>query len=452
MKIKHHLGKLMIIRCPKCKKILTKNEIKNHRCPECNSEIKITSTTSILRYATSSIPHEIADHYFPDSNLLDPDTPRVKIEPEYPQLRVNTNPRNFSILQNGGRLASKVAPDDSIDYEISETIGSGGMGIILKAKQKAIGRNVAIKLSESSNKLGFSNSQKLCTEAAITGRLEHPNIVPIYDLGLNEENNVFYAMKLVEGTPWCDIIDANSLQENIEILLAVCNGIAFAHSQGIIHRDLKPDNVMIGKFSEVLISDWGLAAGINDDSFAPRVSYEDAIAGTPAYMSPEMALGYEDKINETSDIYLLGAILFEVLTGQVPHSGDSIIQCISNAGKNIIEKPWINSELLKTAMKAMATKQEDRYQNVDEFKEAIRTHYESVKLSTKAKKILAQGTLSRDYGEILKAIIYFQNSLELWSDNGEAKKNLESAVNFLSDCAKKQGDENFIQKIASMLI
>ncbi len=441
----------MVIRCPHCRKVLSKSEIVNHRCPECNSEIKITSTTSVQRHGTTSIPKEIADQYFSNSHILDSDG-KKSIEQEYPQLKVNTNPRNFSILLKGTNICTKAAPDESIDYEISETIGSGGMGIILKAKQKAIGRDVAIKLADTSNKLTIENTQKLCTEAAITGRLEHPNIIPIYDLGLNEEQNVFYAMKLVDGTPWCDIIDANSLQENIEILLAVCNGIAYAHSQGIIHRDLKPDNVMIGKYSEVLVTDWGLAAGINDDSFAPRVSYEDAIAGTPAYMSPEMALGYEDKINHTSDIYLLGAILFEVLTGQVPHTGESIIQCISNAGKNVIEEPWIKSELLKTAMKAMSTEQSERYQSVEEFRDAISTHYESVRLSTKAKKILAQGKISRDFGEILKAIIYFQTSLEKWGDNEEAKKNLESAVNFLADCAKAQGDEKFIQKIASMLI
>ncbi len=441
----------MVIHCPHCRRVLTKSEIKNHRCPECNTEIKITSTTSVQRHGTTSIPREIANQYFSDSHILDDDGEKP-ITQEYPQLNVNTNPRNFSILLKGTNICTKIAPDESIDYEISETIGSGGMGIILKAKQKAIGRDVAIKLADTSNKLTIENTQKLCTEAAITGRLEHPNIIPIYDLGLNEEKNVFYAMKLVDGTPWCDIIDANSLQENIEILLAVCNGIAYAHSQGIIHRDLKPDNVMIGKYSEVLVTDWGLAAGISDDSFAPRVSYEDAIAGTPAYMSPEMALGYEEKIDHTSDIYLLGAILFEVLTGQVPHTGESIIQCISNAGKNVIEEPWIKSELLKTAMKAMSTDQSERYQSVEEFRDAISTHYESVRLSTKAKKILAQGKISRDFGEILKAIIYFQTSLEKWCDNEEAKKNLESAVNFLADCAKDQGDEKFIQKIASMLI
>ena len=442
----------MVIRCPNCKKVLSKIEIKNHRCPACNSEIKITSTTSVLRHATTSVPRRNPNSHFNEADILKPEKPKPIIEPETPELRVNTNPRNFSIKLEDTDVISNAAPKDSIDYEITETIGCGGMGIILKAKQKAIGRNVAIKLSESTKTLGKSYTQKLCTEAAITGRLEHPNIIPIYDLGLNEENNVFYAMKLVEGTPWCDIIDANSLQENIEILLSVCNGVAYAHSQGIIHRDLKPDNVMIGKFSEVLITDWGLAAGADDESFAPRVNYEDAIAGTPAYMSPEMALGYEDKISKASDIYLLGAILFEILTGQVPHTGASIIQCITNAGKNLIEEPWIKSELLKTAMKAMSTDIAERYQTVEEFKKAITTHYESVKLSTKAKKIYAQGRISKDFGEILKAILYFQSSLELWSDNEEAKRNLENAVDFLSERAKEQGDEKFIQKIASMLI
>lgn len=349
---------------------------------------------------------------------------------------VNANPRLFTITENGQARAGEASPD----YTLFAKIGEGGMGKVIEARQQALGRNVAVKVLNAANLLNAANAEKFKAEAAITGNLEHPNIVPIYDLGQNAEGEPFYAMKRVNGKPWNRELEGKSLQENIEVLLKVCDAVAFAHSRGVIHRDLKPENVMLGEFGEVLLMDWGLAAGIWDESKAPAVTYADAIAGTPAYMAPEMAQGLEDEIGPLSDVYLLGAILYEIITGKPPHGGRNVRECLSNASENRIEEPWITSELLKTAMKAMATHQMDRYSSVREFQCAIREHYRSVEAATRARRHLAKAQKSREYRDFFRAVFGFAEALEIWDGNESAAAERENALKELAGLALDNGD------------
>ena len=438
----------MPFKCHKCDQLLTDQDISENKCPVCGMILHSNQTSIMTRIATTTGQDETLQPFLPEKS--NDSTTFSSTEEEYYKnadyIPLHINCRKFS-----KEISSSPDSKSCIDYTIKETIGEGGMGKIIKATQEAIGRSVAIKLARKENTGRTERKKKLCNEAAITGRLQHPNIVPVYDLGITEEKNLFYAMKLVEGRPWSEVIEAKSLQENIEILLSVCNGISFAHSQGIIHRDIKPDNIMLGLFGEVLISDWGLAAGILEDSFAPKVSYEEAIAGTPSYMAPEMALGYEDKINEKSDIYLLGAILYEIITGEPPHKGRNVSLCLFNAGNNVIEEPWIKSELIKTALKAMATRQEDRYQTVKEFQKAIKTHYQSVEISTRAKKLFQQGKKEQRYSLIIKAIYQFQDAIEKWEDNNDARKNLAVAVDYLTSYAEDKTNKEFAEKLLSVI-
>jgi hypothetical protein len=196
---------------------------------------------------------------------------------------------------------------------------------------------------------------KFLSEAAVTGELDHPNIVPIHDLGSNEEGQLFYAMKEVRGTSWNEMIHENGLQENLEVLMRVADAVAFAHSKGVIHRDLKPENVMLGEFGEVLVMDWGLAASIREGGKAESLRGKSITAGTPAYMPPEMARGEGDAIGPHSDQYLLGAILYEIITGRAPHTGSSALDCLRNAADNVIQDTAQNGELLAVARRAMAT-------------------------------------------------------------------------------------------------
>ena len=145
----------------------------------------------------------------------------------------------------------------------------------------------------------------------MTGDLEHPNIVPIYDLGEDDKGVLFYAMKRVKGRPWDKVVGEKSFDENLEIWMKVADAVAFAHSRGVVHRDLKPENVMLGDFGEVLLMDWGLAIVL--DSPAAKKA---GMAGTPAYMPPEMAMGPVTRVGTPADIYLMGAILYEILTGR----------------------------------------------------------------------------------------------------------------------------------------
>ncbi|MCA9261828.1 MAG: protein kinase, partial [Planctomycetales bacterium] len=147
---------------------------------------------------------------------------------------------------------------DAPDYELLNVIGEGGMGVVYAARQSSIARTVALKMLKGG--AGTAEQRdKFISEAVVTGELDHPNIVPIYDLGSNDDGALFYSMKRVKGTPWCDVIQERGLEENLNIFLRVCDAVAFAHVNGVIHRDLKPENVMLGDYGEVLVMDWGLA-------------------------------------------------------------------------------------------------------------------------------------------------------------------------------------------------
>ena len=151
------------------------------------------------------------------------------------------------------------SPADAPDYELLNIIGEGGMGVVYAARQSSIARTVAIKMLKGDEEHTLEQREKFISEAVVTGELDHPNIVPIYDLGANDSGALFYSMKRVRGTPWDDVFKAYTLDKNLNILLRVADAIAFAHANGVLHRDLKPENVMLGDFGEVLVMDWGLA-------------------------------------------------------------------------------------------------------------------------------------------------------------------------------------------------
>ena len=224
-------------------------------------------------------------------------------------------------------------PAGRADYDLIDLLGEGGMGVVYSARQASIDRTVAIKMLKQKT-ADEHQRRKFLSEAVITGDLDHPNIVPIYDLGTNQEGALFYSMKRVQGTPWDERIRHLSLTENLEILMKVADAVAFAHSRGVIHRDLKPENTMLGEFGEVLVMDWGLALPTADFSKSRNVTAPVSMGGTPAYMAPEMALGPVERIGFHSDMYLLGAILYEIVTGQPPHVGKDVTTCLISASKN----------------------------------------------------------------------------------------------------------------------
>ncbi len=342
-----------------------------------------------------------------------------------------------------GTPREPVSPNEVPDYELLEVIGEGGMGVVYAAHQSSIARTVAVKMLKPSAKVGEEQRDKFISEAVVTGELDHPNIVPIYDLGANDAGALFYSMKRVKGTPWDKVLHQKMLDDNLSILLRVADAVAFAHAHGVVHRDLKPENVMLGDYGEVLVMDWGLARITTIFANADAIFQADSLGGTPAYMAPEMARGPVENINFTSDIYLLGAMLYEIIGGKPPHSGRDVMQCLMNAAQNQIDGIRYEGELKSIALRAMATRQEDRYESVKDFQEGIRTyqaHSESLVLTAHANLNLQNARESGDYQLFARALYGFQESLNLWSANDRAGVLLVETQSDYAKCALDKGD------------
>lgn len=346
---------------------------------------------------------------------------------------------NRSVLSTISKrtLSEKAGSFDSTpDYEIVSKLGEGGMGVVYSAIQKTLDRKVAIKAIKSGKATSDESRRKFFYEAQITSDLGHPNIVPIHEMGSNDDGTLFYSMKMVNGTPWKDVILDKDRLENIEIFMKVCDAVAFAHSRNIIHRDLKPENVMLGAFGEVLVMDWGLAVNLN-------TNHSFGLSGTPVYMAPEMAKHEVSKIGKASDIYILGAILFQIIVGNAPHKGKTVGECMANATQNINIDPGFEDPLLDIANHAMATEPSDRYESVIAFQDAIREHLryaQSIALTHRGEELLENSIRDKDYQGFSRALFSMQDAIELWPENHAASDGLHRTRLAYGQCALDRSD------------
>ncbi len=341
------------------------------------------------------------------------------------------------------------SPDDRgttagpADYDLIDMLGKGGMGVVYAARQASIDRTVAVKMLKSGTADSSDARNKFLSEACVTGDLEHPNIVPIYDVGRDASGALFYAMKRVQGTPWKDVLAEKSLDENLQILMRVADAVAFGHSKGILHRDLKPENTMLGGFGEVLVMDWGLAMPIDLNRRFGGIQQVPDLGGTPAYMAPEMIIGPLTEIGVHSDVYLLGAILYEIVTGRRPHAATPEMNCIHAAAHNIIQPTEKKGELVNIAIKAMKTDPRLRYKSVVQFQAAVRqyeSHSESIHLSNLATNRLDVASETQAYDDYNQALFGFQQALELWDGNDTARTQLAETRYAYATTAKVRGD------------
>lgn len=348
----------------------------------------------------------------------------------------------FAILPREVRSPLNVS-DSPVDYELLDIIGQGGVGVVYTARQASIDRTVAIKMLRDEYRSRNEHQEKFLAEAILTGELDHPNIVPIYDLGRNKQGELFYSMKNVIGTPWDRVITQKTTRENIDILLKVADAVAFAHSRSVVHRDLKPENVMLGSFGEVLVMDWGIAVATEGFRRTSSILRSQAMGGTPAYMAPELATGPMSAIGPAADVYLLGAILFEILTGSPPHYGNDVMECVKNAAENIIRETSDTSELMEIAIRAMATLPRRRFRSVQSFQAAIRlyqSHSESLILSDNAETELNKAINTKDYQGFSRAVFAFDEALSLWDENEAARSGLSRAKAAYAETAYEKGD------------
>jgi serine/threonine protein kinase len=238
------------------------------------------------------------------------------------------------------RMAADVPDLSSTGYVLLDKLGAGGMGSVFLVQDTALGRQVALKVLGIVDS-GGEFSARLLREARIIAQLEHPGIVPVHDVGTLPDGRVFYTMKLVQGRRLDQRRDElGGLPERLRTFQKICEAVAFAHAHQVLHRDLKPQNIMVGKFGEVLVMDWGLAKLLNaeipaESSPAPTIRLQpfcsDAdtaeaatahgvVLGTPGYMAPEQALGDIATVGPRADVYSLGAVLRFLLddSGRVP--------------------------------------------------------------------------------------------------------------------------------------
>ncbi len=269
-------------------------------------------------------------------------------------------------------------------YRLGREVGRGGLGRVVSARDDVLEREVAIKEMLADDD---ASATRFTRETLITARLQHPSIIPVYDAG-RTERSPFYAMKLVSGQPLeRAIAEAATFEKRLALLptvLAVTDAVAYAHSQRIIHRDLKPANVLLGKFGETVVIDWGLAKDLAIDDRDARdarpattndATVAGALLGTPAYMAPEQAAG--EDADERADVYALGAILYHVLSGSVPHGSGSVEEVLERAIASKVRplperEPRTPPDLAAIVAKAMAGDKAARYRDASELAEDLR--------------------------------------------------------------------------------
>ena len=367
--------------------------------------------------------------------------------------------------------------DDTL--AITRFLAEGGLGKVWVAKDHAVQREIVLKQLRDTS-AGDTTKDRFLHEAQVTAGLEHPNIVPVYGLNADIEGQPYYTMKYVRGDTFADMIQRHhegsdresDLNKLFDVFQHICNAVAYAHSRGIIHRDLKPENIAIGEFGEVLVLDWGLAKRLSgheatstdkEPTQAHDQSRQGRVMGTPNYMAPEQARGATDEMDERTDIYALGAILFEILTGRPPrYKGDRAkeIRTVLNdiqAGHIPLARelrPSVPKRLESICTKALERSAAQRYQTVRDLRNdlmafrnylPITAHQES--FIDRTKRLMARHRLITSV-ILIAAIIFAGGSLGYTLFEGYAHNTAKLAnkqINSLSTSTAQKHAETITQ-------
>lgn len=301
----------------------------------------------------------------------------------------------------GSRRPATAPEPINARYADKGEVGRGGMGSVRRVYDKSLLRLAAVKVLHADLATADRQVQRFVDEAQITGQLDHPNIVPIHELGIDDAGNHYFSMKLVQGKTLDQMVedagssrlDADRLGELLQVFVKVCDAVAFAHHRGVIHRDLKPLNVMVGEFGQVYLMDWGLAylaepGTVDSNDTRVRVTHggrdpakesgSETILGTPRYMAPEQ-VDEHGVVDERTDVFALGGMLYHILTGHAPYTQPryftllvDIMSCeIPEPAKAAGDGVLVPQGLSRIAMKALSPSPSDRYSSVLELKQDI---------------------------------------------------------------------------------
>jgi serine/threonine protein kinase len=372
------------------------------------------------------------------------------------------------------------------EFELLKVLGKGGMGIVYEGLQKSLNRLVAIKKSKADIRF----LAQIYHEAQITAFLEHPHILTVHDFGIDQDGFPIQVMKKIDGITWSTLLydhqhpfwqeldieqhDDSQLLFHLDVLSKVAQAIGYAHQKKIIHRDLKPENVMIGKFGEVFVLDWGIALylGPQEDLFIAQkfAGLKDAMVGTPGYMAPEQ-VNLEIPPSPATDVYLLAAILYEITHKQLLHQGKQLNEILINIKDNQIPNfaKTLNQELKNLLLFSLKTNPTQRPANAQVFRKLL----QQVIYAFKSRQLEIKGFTALD---ALKKLIsleqqplttmqmslmvlsldeqkkenemddafdlakhYFKSSLEFFEHNEESKRGLQELLSlWIKRCIKKQ--------------
>jgi len=408
----------------------------------------------------------------PEDSLLsyDPSQTHLRIAPGVSDsMRLNASqlPTSDNIQMSRWALRLEKGMEDGVEEEevgqggstfrLRKIVGKGGFGEVWEAVQVSLNRIVAVKRLRRDILQGDEEDRSLMSkvmkaefrqEAVTTANLDHPNIVPVHDLGVDEDGSPLIAMKYVRGDPWNKLIEdefnatdpAEFLARHIPILVQVTQAVAFAHSRGVVHRDLKPAQVIVGEFGEVLLADWGLSMVFDREALArvgQRIDLQflhtaDSAsnpAGTPAFMAPEQTERRPNRIGPWTDVYLLGGILYYLLTAKPPHQAVSTREAFLRASLGDVPPPEkatpgrdMPPELVDLAMIAMKPDIKDRLQTAGEFLHLIQDYLSGS--SRRRESLTITDQVARDlekkgatYGDFGHCIGHVSRAQALWGDN-----------------------------------
>jgi len=275
-------------------------------------------------------------------------------------------------------------------YEVTGILGEGGMGRVYSAFDAEIGREVAVKVLLPAPGISRADLDRFVLEARVTGQLEHPGVVPVYDVGITDDGQVYLVMKRVEGRPLSAVVRDGDLSQArlLAAFLDVCDAVAFAHDRGVVHQDLKPDNILLGAYGEVLVVDWGLAVlwqitGRLSADLSAANHEMGYVSGSPGYIAPERLRVPPPPPHPSADQWSLGAVLYSLLTGLRPYPGRSLAEILASTAAGPPEDPRtraperdVADEIAAICLRALEADPLRRFPDVASLAEAVRGYQE----------------------------------------------------------------------------